>query len=132
MSYEKAREALEGLYESFDRGLFFDSLPLTKTKKAVREGVADLVLDDLLTKDRRETQKVIRIFALVEALREFSYQIFGNSCENFFDTYGKLRILYLKGGLESKRILDNFIKKSDFLEVFEKKLSVYSGLKDSH
>jgi len=130
MSYEEAKEALRNLYEIFDRGIELQKFGTAKDpKEDIKEQLEDLKIDGYLEEGSFEEKssyalKLKKIFALIEALGEFSIELFGvPHDENYDNTYMELNRSYL----EKKPISDDFLKRPDFLDVFRKKLVFYTS-----
>jgi hypothetical protein len=124
MSYKKAKAILDDLYALFDRGelmqQFSDQIP---AKDQAIETLEALKIDGYLDPDKNKlpqalTPKFGYIFALMDALNEFSQQLFHKKFTNGFQVYLEIKHEYL----QNKMIPDDFLKRKEFLRILKKKM----------
>lgn len=134
MSYEEAKKALTDLYMFFDRSDFFgltykeSSEEMDKresVKRILNEVKEDLIIEGLLKRGKFEpTEKTKKTWALIEAISEYSEELFGEffgEDVRFYMTLMELGSMYHHG----IPLSDDFLKNPRFLKVFEQKLKCY-------
>jgi hypothetical protein len=130
MSYHEAKEALDSLYEIFFRDFFLQHVDTkTEIEKFTENEIKRMekmgYLEEKQVKEGEipVTEKYKRVLALVDALSEFSPELFGRHIKGDVGmTFLELNDRYppTRNGE-----LYDFIKNPDFLKVFGEKLKQY-------
>lgn len=131
MSFEEVREALDSLYEGFERGILLQEFGTAKTpQENAHELLEGFKMDGELEKvpvrgKSSYKLKGKKIIALVDTLTEFSGELFGlpEEDKNVARTYLELYDRYFANGAKGP-IPDEFLKRPDFLDAYNKKLEM--------